>query len=647
MASESPGDQTGSVSNTTATGFLRAMATTRSGQRAAATLLALIASGFLAVFGAPEFWRDVPMMLACAVVGVPLLLHVARDAWRRSFGADLLGLLALVTGAAMGEWFVASVIALMLSGGESLEETASLRASHVLEALARRSPTLAHRRSSSGDLSDLPVAEVHIDDELVLMPHEICPVDGEVIEGHGSMDESYLTGEPYVIPKGPGSTVLSGAINGSELLVIRAQREAQDSRFARIVGILKTAEAERPPMRRLADRLGGIYTVIALAVATLGWAISGDPQRFLSVLVIATPCPLLIGVPVAIVSAISLAARNGIIIKDPSVLERISTVRTMIFDKTGTLTYGRPSVTSVELLPGAMQGLSVERVLALTAALERYSRHPLAHAVVEAASALSRLPVVRLSEQPGQGLRGEVDDIRVAVIGRGQIDNPALPETEVGLECVVVLDDQPSAIIRFRDAPRAGARDFVNHLGGSHAVERTLMLSGDRDIEVQYLGSIVGMDEMHGSISPEEKLRIVREETAKAPTAFFGDGVNDAPAMTAATVGIAFGQGSDITAEAASAVVLDSSLERLDELLHIGRRMRRIALQSALGGIGLSVIGMGLAVVGLLPPVAGAIGQEAIDILAIANALRVGLVRRPLSDVPIVEPQEDIETILR
>ncbi len=612
------------------------MLRTRPGQVAAATLGAMIIAGVLALVGVGSLWVDLPLMAACLLVGAPLVVRVLRNALHRSFGADVLGLLALVVGAVMGEWLVASVIALMLAGGEALERTATVRAAHVLEALARRHPTLAHRRDARGVLSEIPVDEVRVDDVLVLLPHDLCPVDGEVIEGQGTMDESYLTGEPYVISKGPGSSVLSGAINGDQLLVIRAQHEARDSRYARIVGILEKADAERPPMRRLADRLGGAYTLIALAVASLGWIVSGDPDRFLAVLVIATPCPLLIGVPVAIVGAISLAARNGIIVKDPSALERIPTVRTMIFDKTGTLTYGRPTVTEVDLLDSAPEGVDAPRALALAAALERFSRHPLAPAVLQAAKDLPSLPVVRMAEHPGQGLRGEVDGHEVAVLGRAQVQGD-LPEVQAGLECVLVIDDRPAALIRFRDTPRAGARGFVGHLGERHRVTRTLMLSGDRPSEVEYLGTLVGLNEMRGSVSPEEKLRMVREETALAPTAFFGDGVNDAPAMTAATVGVAFGQGSDITAEAASAVVLDSSLERLDELLHIARRMRRIALQTAVGGIVLSVIGMALAVVGLLPPIAGAISQEAIDVLAIANALRVGLQRSPLRDLPPTE----------
>ena len=621
-------------------GLLVSVLRTTRGRLAAATLAAMALSGVLALVGVPPPWRDVPMIAACVAVGVPLVIRVIRDAWHRSFGADLLGMLALVVGAVMGEWLVASVIALMLSGGEALEDAASARASAVLEALARRSPTLAHRRTEDGGQTvetEIPVAEVAVGDTLVLLPHEICPVDATVVEGHGSMDESYLTGEPYVIPKGPGSQALSGAINGADLLVIRAERLARDSRYAQIVGVLEKAEGERPPMRRLADRLGAVYTVIALLVAALGWAVSGDPNRFLAVLVIATPCPLLIGVPVAIVGAISLAARNGIIVKDPSVLERLSTVRTMIFDKTGTLTYGRPTVTSVELLSDAAP--HVDRVLAVAAALERYSRHPLASAIVEAAADLPELPVDRVSEVPGAGLSGVVDGVDVRITGRASVDASLLPDEQAGLECVVVLDGRPSAVVRFRDVPRTGARAFVGHLGGSHQVERTIMLSGDRESEVRYLGSVVGLDEMHGSVSPEEKLRIVREETTRAPTAFLGDGINDAPAMTAATVGIAFGRGSDITAEAASAVILDSSLERLDEFLHIGRRLRVIALQTAIGGITLSAIGMVLAALGLLPPIAGAVAQEAIDVLAILNASRVAWVRRPLADMPDpVEP---------
>ncbi|MFM8155323.1 MAG: heavy metal translocating P-type ATPase [Actinomycetes bacterium] len=614
--------------------FASALAHSARGRIAIATLIAMAVSAALSLADVSEPWPSIPLALATAAVGLPLLWRVLRDAAHRRFGADLLGLLALVSSALLREWWVAVIIALMLSGGEALEEAASARASAVLEALARRSPSLAHRRLSDGSLQEITVAEVEIDDVLVLLPHEICPVDAVVIEGRGAMDESYLTGEPYVVPKVPGSAVLSGAINSTQLLVLRASKRAQDSRYAQIVGVLERAEGQRPPMRRLADRLGAGYTVIALLLAITGWVVSGDPNRFLAVVVIATPCPLLIGVPVAIIGAISLAARNGIIIKDPAMLERLSTARTMIFDKTGTLTYGQPTLAEVTLA----DGFDRDEVLRLTASLEQYSRHPLASAVMRGLGERAVLPADAVSEEPGQGLRGIVGGRQVTVTGRKAVTSSfpelaaQLPPESAGLECVVLVDDEYAATLSFRDEPREGAREFIAHLGGRHGVVRTMLLSGDRSSEVTYLADRVGLSEAHASVSPERKLEMVREATREAPTVFLGDGINDAPAMTAATVGIAFGKNNDVTAEAADAVVLDSSLDRLDELMHIGRRMRRIALQSAIGGIVVSSIGMVLAVLGILPPIVGAISQEVIDVLAILNASRVAWVRRPMSD---------------
>jgi heavy metal translocating P-type ATPase len=611
--------------------YLSAFVGSTYGRIALATLLAIVIWTALALAGFDDLWADLPVIVMTAVVAVPLSYDVLRGLLTRSIGADILGLIAIVTAGVMHEWLVAGIIALMVSGGRALEDAASARASAVLAALARRSPTVAHRRSDDGQLRDVDVSAVSIGDLLVVLPHELCPVDGTVTEGHGSMDESYLTGEPYVIPKTPGSPVLSGAVNGTAALVIRTDRLSKDSRYAQIVSVLTKAEAEQPPMRRLADRLGAVYTLIAVGLALLGWLVSGDPDRFLAVIVIATPCPLLIGVPIAIIGAIALAARYGIIVKDPSMLERVSTARTMIFDKTGTLTYGRPALSRMVVAPG----LSEETVLQLTASAEQYSRHPLAFAVMQAAENVPMLNVERVNEHPGHGLEAIVGGRRLRVTGRRHLapDLAAqLPDEAGGLECVVLVDDDYAGTLQFRDEPRAGAREFIAHLSDRHRVTRTMLLSGDRRSEVEYLAAKVGLTEALSSVSPEEKLRIVREETALAPTVFLGDGINDAPAMTAATVGVAFGKDNDVTAEASDAVVLDSSLERLDELMHIGARMRRIALQTAIGGIALSSIGMLLAVVGLLPPVAGAIAQEVIDVLAILNASRVALARRPMTD---------------
>jgi heavy metal translocating P-type ATPase len=614
--------------------YVRALMESTQGRVSIGTLSAIAVWGGLRLVGLDQWWTAIPLMVMCVVVAVPLTIEVVHGLMSRRVGADVLGLLAMVTAAVMSEWLVAAVIALMVSGGKALEDAASARASAVLDALARRSPTIAHLRGADGVPRDIDVGSLAIGDVVVILPHEICPVDGVVIEGRGSMDESYLTGEPYVVPKTPGSQVLSGAINSAEALVVRSERTAADSRYAQIVGVLTKAEAEQPPMRRLADRLGITYTVIALLFAVAGWVVSGDPNRFLAVLVIATPCPLLIGVPVAIIGAIALAARYGIIIKDPSMLERISTARTMVFDKTGTLTYGKPTLSSIDVAAG----FDRHELLALTSSAEQYSRHPLAVAVIEATSDVPRLPVERVAEMPGSGLVAVVAGRELLVTGRVAVARThpelvaQLPPEAAGLECVIIVDGGYAGTMQFRDEPRAGAREFIAHLNARHGVVRTLLLSGDRRSEVDYLAERVGLTEALAQVSPERKLQIVQAETALAPTVFLGDGINDAPAMTAATVGVAFGKNNDVTAEAADAVVLDSSFERLDELMHIGRRLRRIALQTAIGGIALSAVGMLLAVVGLLPPIAGAIAQEVIDLLAIANATRVAMARRPMTD---------------
>lgn len=626
-------------------GALRTFVASRQGVLAMATILAvaiyLVTRALTdpAVSATAEWAIRAPLVAVVVVGGIPLIIEVVRSAVRSAGGADMLAAVSIVTAVALSEWLVAAIIVLMLSGGEALEAAASRRASAVLDALARRSPAVAHRlrgSSPSEGVDDLGADDVRVDDLLLVLPHELCPVDGEVVDGNGAMDESYLTGEPYVVPKSPGSQVLSGAINGDVALTVRAERVAADSRYAQIVGVLRDAEEHRPPMRRLADRLGAWYTLVALALGILGWAISGDPTRFLAVVVVATPCPLLIGVPVAIIGAISLAAKRGIIIRNPAMLEDVGRVETVMFDKTGTLTYGRPVLTEIIARPGD----DPDDILAAAAAVEVYSRHPLARAVVDAATerGLDTPPLSSVAEKPGAGLVGEVGGRSLRLTNRrglADVDPGAtglLPQIETGLESIVLIDSRYAATLRFRDEPRATAGDFIAHLPHAHGVKRMMIISGDREAEVRRLADRVGITEVYGGVSPEGKLEIVRERTAAGPTLFLGDGINDAPAMTAATAGVAFGATSDVTSEAADAVVLDSSLERLDDLLHIGTRMRRIALQSALGGMAASVVGMLLAVIGLLTPLAGAIAQEVIDVLAILNSARVVMAPRKLSD---------------
>ncbi|MCZ2150486.1 MAG: cadmium-translocating P-type ATPase [Bryobacterales bacterium] len=582
------------------------------------------------VFGVAAPWSSPPLWATLAA-SILLLGDLGRKLLSWQISSDLLAGVSIVASALLGEYLVGAIIVLMLSGGAALERYATARASAVLDALARRMPQIAHRRAPHG-VEDVAVGEVGPGDLLVVYPHEICPADGVVTSGHGTMDESYLTGEPFLISKAPGAAVLSGAVNGEMPLEITTTRKPRDSRYAQIMRVMEENEDRKPKMRRLADRIGAWYTPLALSMAALGWAVSGDPLRFLSVVVIATPCPLLIAIPVAVVGAISLSARRGIVIKNPAALELVGDCRIWIFDKTGTLTYGRPVLTAIDTAPGVEE----REVLQLAASLELYSKHPLANAIRKAAEqrGLGPSPVISLSEKPGEGLRGLVDGRAVVITGRQHTAawEARLPPQEGGLECIVLLDGDYAATMRFRDEPRADSRSFIAHLSRRHRAARLILLSGDRASEAECLARAVGIEKVYASKSPEEKVEVVLQETATAPTLYVGDGINDAPAMRVATVGVTLGTHSDITAEAGDAVVLEATLQKVDELVHIGGRMRVIALQSALGGMALSMAGMVLAVIGQLPPIGGAVAQEVIDLAAVLNALRVAFPREELSD---------------
>lgn len=578
----------------------------------------------------------IPLLVTLVVGGLPMLYELLRKLLKREFGSDLLGGISIITSVLLGEYLAGSIIVLMLAGGEALESYALRSASSVLAALAKRVPSVAHRKRDAA-IADIALVDVAVGDLLVIYPHDICPVDGVVIDGHGVMDESYLTGEPFQITKTSGSTVISGAINGESALTIRTTKLAADSRYAKIMEVMRESESKRPALRRLGDKLGAFYTPVALAVAALAWIISGEPVRFLAVLVIATPCPLLIAIPVAIIGSISLCARRAIIVKSPVVLEQIAECRTAIFDKTGTLTYGEPTLTE-QLIAS---GFESKQVLTLVASLERYSKHPLARAILAAAKAEGiTLPIATgVGEPPGEGLRGTVSGHTVQVTSRNKlaaqnITNTAqFPPLAGGLECIVVIDGRYAATFRFHDAPRKDSRPFVSHLGPKHHFVRVMLVSGDRASEVNYLAEKVGITEIYAEQSPEQKLALVRNETAKAKTLYVGDGINDAPAMMAATVGMAIGQNSDVTAEAAGVVIMDNSLTKVDEFMHISRRMRIIALQSAVGGMALSLIGMAFAASGHLSPVSGAITQEIIDVLAVLNALRAAFPPKIIHDL--------------
>jgi heavy metal translocating P-type ATPase len=587
---------------------------------------------------------QIPLVAALVFGGIPLVYELAKNLLRREFGSDLLAGISIITSVLLKEYLAGAIVVLMLSGGEALENYALRNASSVLRALAKRMPAIAHRKRDSV-ISDVALDQVAVGDTIVIYPHDIAPVDGIVIEGNGVMNEAFLTGEPFEITKAPGSAVISGAVNGESALTITASRRAVDSRYAKIMEVMRESEQNQPHLRRLGDQLGAIYTPLALSIAVLAWVISGEALRFLAVLVIATPCPLLIAIPVAIIGSISLSARRSIIVKNPAVLEQIASCHTAIFDKTGTLTYGEPKLTEQVIAPGFAQ----KEVLTLAASLELYSKHPLAQAILAQAKTeeLQLQQASKVSEPPGQGLRGTVGGHEVQLTSRGKLIAQKIPGAEHlppvvgGLECIIVIDGRLAATFRLRDAPRAEGRSFIQHLGPKHQFRHIMIISGDRESEVRYLAEQVGISETHAEQSPEQKLALVRQETACAKTLYVGDGINDAPAMMAATVGMAIGQNSDVTAEAADVVVMENSLKKVDEFMHISRRMRTIAFESAVGGMVLSLGGMLFAAAGFVVPVAGAITQEIIDVVAVLNALRAAFPPKVISDM--AEPESDPE----
>ncbi len=421
----------------------------------------------------PQF-VPLPLYVVLVLGGLPLLIGLVRRLWRREFGSDLLAGIAILVSVLQGQHLVGCIVVLMLSGGAALENYTSRRASSVLDKLAKRLPLLAHRKTGSQTF-DVGLNQIRVGDLLLIYPHEISPVDGVVIEGQGRMNEAFLTGEPFEVAKAPGSKIISGAINGETALTIQAEKLPIDSRYARIMRVMEQTQQHRPRLRRLGDQLGAWYTPVAVLIAASAWAITGDSERFLAVLVVATPCPLLIAIPVAIVGGIALAARSGIIIKNPAILEQIDSCRTFIFDKTGTLTYGRPVLTDIVCAPGVEK----DQILGTAASLERYSRHPLAQAILNAASRakLSLEAASEINESPGQGLRGLVGRQTVLITGRNRLPQKdvELPPQQPGLECLVVVDGVFAGLFRFHDAPRRDSRVFVSHLAPRHHVNRVLL----------------------------------------------------------------------------------------------------------------------------------------------------------------------------
>jgi len=592
-------------------------------------LIAVAAGGVFWVGGA-GLAADLAWAAAVVLALIPLSISVTRDLLHRDTGVDLIALLAMAGALILGQYLAGAVVGLMLSGGQALERYAGSRARRELSALLARAPRVAHRYAD-GDLTSIDISNVREGDLLLVKPGEVVPVDGVVASEAAVLDESALTGESMPAERPYGDRVHSGVVNAGAPFDIRALTTAEQSTYAGIVRLVRDAQSAKAPFVRLADRYAMWFLPLTLVVAAVAWAVSGNPVRALAVLVVATPCPLILAAPVAIVAGISRAANRGVIVKGGGALETLARARTLIFDKTGTLTAGSPRVASVETF-GA---ISQDELLRLAASLDQVSLHVFAGGIVSAARTKHldlELPIDPL-EHPGKGIEGLVADHRVALgQARWLSSGQPLPDAAADLRrrlalvgamaVYVAVDGVIAGALVIEDPVRSDTPDALRTLRLA-GIKRIVLLSGDRNDVAESIGGAVGVDAVFAEHTPEQKVQVVFDERARGVTVMVGDGVNDAPALAAADVGIAMGaRGATASSEAADAVIVVDRLDRVAQALLIARRARDIAVQSVLVGMALSGFGMVLAMFGLLPPVAGAIFQEAIDVAVILNALR-------------------------
>jgi heavy metal translocating P-type ATPase len=581
------------------------------------------------VAGDPALAGDI-WLAGLVLAGAPLVWRTLRGMARGQFASDIVATLAIVGAVLLAEPVAGLVVVLMQSGGEALERYAEGRASAAVRALEQDAPRIAHRlRDGEGAVDDIVVDDIVVGNLLLVRPGEMVPCDAVVARGRSHVDTSRLTGEPIPVTAGEGVELLSGSLNIDGPLTIRATAVAGESQYARIVSLVRSAQESKAPLQRLADRYAVWFTPLTLVVCAIAWLASGDAQRVLAVLVVATPCPLILATPVAIIGGINRAARQLVVVRHGGALEQLAAVSVAVFDKTGTLTVGSPEVRSV--LP--LGGRAPAEVLAQAASVEEGSGHLLARSVVRAAAAAGAalLPAHDIRESAGRGVLGTIDGREVIVGSRGLVEEHApgamaafqAANADGGLRSFVVIGGDAAGIIEYADQLRPGLAGFFDELRGL-GIERLVLLSGDSVAHTEAVAAEVGITEVRGDLLPGDKVAVVGElSRSGAKVLMVGDGTNDAPALTTANVGVALaGHGGGIVAEAADMVVLGSDVTRVADAIRIARRTLRIAKQSIWVGLGLSGVAMAAAAVGLIEPVPGALLQEAIDVAVIVNALR-------------------------
>lgn len=588
------------------------------------------------------------------------LVHILQGLRRREAGLDIIAALAMAGALALDEHLTSVVIALMVATGQGLDAYAATRAAREMTALLGRAPRTAHRYDA-GQVVPVAVDSVRPGDRLLIRAGDVLPVDGTVTGGDAILDESALTGEPLPIRHPAGAAVRSGTVNAGAAFDLRAASPAEESTYAGIVRLVQTAQRSKAPSSRLADRYALMFVPLTLALAGLAWVLTGTPERALAVVVVATPCPLILAVPVAIVSGMSRCARRGVLVKSAGAHEALAAVRVLLFDKTGTLTGGRARVIAIDAGPGH----SSSEVLQLAASLDQASQHPLAQSIIAAARARSiELSVPsEVTEHPGRGLEGVVGGHRVAVgsydyvaghapVSEWRARHRPQAEGEGAASVFVAIDGRTAGSVLLADEIRLETPRSLRLLRKA-GVRRMVMVTGDRRDVAEAIGAALDLDDVVADCTPADKAAVVEQERRHGPTMMVGDGINDGPALARADVGVAMGaRGAAVSSQAADVVLLVDRLDRLAEAVRIARRSRRIALQSVLAGMGLSVAAMMAAGLGYLPPLSGAVLQEGIDVAVILNALRalggirIGHRREILSDAEARRLKAEHETLL-
>ncbi|HEV8124427.1 MAG TPA: heavy metal translocating P-type ATPase [Gemmatimonadales bacterium] len=601
--------------------------------RRGAAILPIAALGFILagviarLMGWP--WSDRIWLTGLVLTGWPILRNTVLSIVARRFAADIVASLAIIASVALAQPLPGLIVVLMQAGGEALERRAEGRASTAVRELEAMSPTVAHRQVNER-IEDIPVDRIGIGDSLLVRPGELVPCDAIVLQGTSSIDASRLTGEPLPFDARPGCRLMSGSINGASPLTVRATALARESQYARIVDLVRTAQASKSPYQRMADQYAAWFTPLTLVVCGLSLALSGDWSRVLAVLVVATPCPLILATPIAIIGGLNLAARHQIIFRHGAAVEQLGQVTAAVLDKTGTLTIGRPRVSRVL----ALGSFSETEVLRFACGVETVSSHQLARTLVEEAVARGIAPLrgEHMEESPGEGIHGEVAGRQVTVGGRGYVTgrHPSaraafenLGLNGHGLRAWIVIGDQAAGVVEYADAARPEIRSFVSRLR-QLGMRRILLLSGDADDNVEAIARSSGIDESEGNLLPGEKVdRVQALMDQGEKVVMLGDGTNDAPALSTADVGVALASGGGgITAEAADVVLLGDDPAQLVQAIRISRRTLGIARQSLQLGMALSAAAMAFAAAGSIPPTIGALLQEVIDVAVILNALR-------------------------